>query len=100
MKNTRRIIRKPIVTERSTRLREQSNKFVFSVDPRANKMEIKRAVEEMFDVQVLAVRTSTVLGKLKVMHTRKGVSSGRRATWKKAYVTLAEGQSIELFDSV
>ncbi len=100
MKSVYRVIQKPIVTERSTAFREQSNKYVFAVDPRANKMEIEKAVEEMFKVKVIAVRTMNVLGKIRVMHTKRGVSSGRRPMWKKAIVTLAEGEAIDIFDVV
>jgi large subunit ribosomal protein L23 len=100
MKSLNRVVHRPVVTERTTTFREKGNKYVFAVDPRANKMEIKRAVESMFDVRVTAVRTANVLGKLRVMHTRRGLSSGRRPTWKKAIVTLAEGQTIDIFDVV
>jgi large subunit ribosomal protein L23 len=92
--NNYSIIRRPIITERSTQLREQSNKVTFEVDRSANKIAIKKAVEEFFNVKVLEVRTMNVHGKWK----RVGRNIGRRADWKKAIVTLAEGQTIELLD--
>jgi large subunit ribosomal protein L23 len=88
------IIRRPVITERSTQLREQSNKFTFEVARNANKIEIRKAIEELFSVQVKAVRTMNVHGKWK----RVGRNLGRRPDWKKAVVTLAEGQRIDLLD--
>jgi large subunit ribosomal protein L23 len=88
------IIRRPIVTERSTQLREKSNKVTFEVARGANKIAIRRAVEELFSVKVTDVRTMNVHGKWK----RVGRNLGRRNDWKKAIVTLAEGQRIELLD--
>ena len=94
--NERRIIQRPIVTEKSTIERERSNIVTFAVDPAANKIEIKRAVEKLFDVQVVAVRTSKVRGKLK----RRGMFVGRRPSWKKARVELRQGDNIEFFEGV
>jgi large subunit ribosomal protein L23 len=94
--NERTIIQRPIVTEKSTIERERANIVTFRVHPDANKIEIKRAVEQLFDVQVLAVRTSKVRGKLK----RRGRFEGHRASWKKARVQLREGDNIEFFEGV
>ncbi len=88
------IIRKPIITEKSTRLLDTENKYAFRVDPRANKMEIKEAVEGLFNVKVVDVTTMNVRGKPKQRRFREG---GKRANWKKAIVRLREGDSIELF---
>jgi large subunit ribosomal protein L23 len=88
------VIRKPIITEKSTRLLDTENKYSFRVDPRANKMEIKEAVESLFSVKVVDVTTMNVRGKPKQMRFREG---GKRANWKKAIVKLREGDSIELF---
>lgn len=88
------IIKRPVVTERSTQLRERSNKVTFEVDRNANKISIKQAVESLFSVKVTDVRTMVVHGKWK----RVGRNIGRRSDWKKAIVTLAEGQTIELLD--
>ena len=96
MKNPHDIIVKAMITEKGTRMREGGNKYLFQVHPDANKIEIKHAVEEVFDVNVERVRTQYVMGKTK----RMGMHSGRRSNWKKAIVTLRQGQSIELFDQV
>ena len=95
MKPSRRVIRRPIITERATQLQESENKYVFEVDRAANKIEIKRAVEKLFEVDVVKVNTTGVHGKVK----RLGRFVGRRPDWKKAVVTLAGGQSIEYFES-
>lgn len=92
-KDIRDIIRRPLITERASELQEDHNKFVFEVRVDANKLEIKKAAETLFDVRVLNVNTSTVAGKLK----RMGRFQGRRANWKKAIVTLAPGDAIDFF---
>ncbi len=94
MKSNLDIIRRPLITEKVTKLQEKLNQYVFEVAPSSNKIEIKRAVEDRFKVQVTKVRTINVPGKLK----RLGRFSGRRPDWKKAIVTLAEGEKIELFE--
>ena len=96
MKNARSIIMKPLVTEKGSHVRETENKYLFSVAVTANKIEIKRAVEEIFNVKVKSVKTATVHGKVK----RLGVYSGKRPDWKKAVVTLEPGQTIDLFEQV
>jgi large subunit ribosomal protein L23 len=89
MKDLQRVLKKPCLTEKSNLLHEQQETVAFKVDPQANKMEIKKAVEDMFKVKVARVRTTKVLGKKR----RVGVKSvGRSNDWKKAYVTLAEGK--------
>ena len=85
----------PHVSEKGARLQQDSNQVVFRVRPDANKDEIRRAVELMFEVKVAEVRVSNVKGKSK----RFGQRIGQRSDWKKAYVRLAEGQSIELMGS-
>jgi large subunit ribosomal protein L23 len=100
MVDIRKIIFKPIITERSTLLRETSNKFVFEVDPRANKREIKQAVEKLFNVNVKEVRTSIVRGKSKTTFMRAGRFTGKRPDRKKAIVTLAKDENIDIFDQV
>ncbi|MFH1221170.1 MAG: 50S ribosomal protein L23 [Candidatus Eisenbacteria bacterium] len=96
MKDARSIILKPIVTEKGSRLRETGNKYVFKVATGANRIEIKRAVEEIFHVKVKGVRTMVAHGKVK----RMGMFSGKRPDWKKAVVTLETGQTIDLFEQV
>lgn len=90
------IILTPVVTERNMTLRDEQNKYAFRVHPRATKSEIKKAVEELFDVQVVSVTTMNGLGKVK----RLGRHSGRRSSWKKAIVRVAEGQTIDIYEAV
>ena len=94
--NLHAIIRRPLLTEKSNIAREEENLATFAVDPRANKHEIRRAVEELFDVEVLEVRTMRQPRKKR----RVGKHMGNRPEWKKAIVRLAEGQSIEFFEGV
>lgn len=96
MKNPHDVIIRALVTEKGTRMRETGNRYLFQVHPDANKIEIKTAVEQVFGVKVELVRTQNVMGKLK----RLGRSSGRQSSWKKAIVSLREGDSIELFEEV
>ncbi|MCZ6823735.1 MAG: 50S ribosomal protein L23 [Deltaproteobacteria bacterium] len=96
MKNLRAIIKRPVITEKSTIERETNNIVTFAVALNANKVEIKSAIEELFDVTVLEVRTSHMLGKMR----RVGAKSGRKPSWKKARVSLREGDSIEFFAGV
>ena len=90
------VIRRPLVTEKSNIGREEDNVVTFAVDPRANKHEIQRAVEGLFDVKVVAVRTMRMPRKSR----RVGKFMGRKPEWKKAIVQLAEGQMIEFFEGV
>ena len=94
--NVHHVIRRPIVTEKSNIEREAQNVVTFAVDPRANKHDVRRAVEELFKVRVEAVRTMRQPRKSR----RVGKHMGRRTEWKKAIVRLAEGQSIEFFEGV
>jgi large subunit ribosomal protein L23 len=94
MKDTQRVIRRPMVTEKSTRQKEEGRQYVFEVHRDANKIEIQSAVERLFKVKVLRVRTSNVMGKLK----RLGRRYGKRPDWKKAIVTLKEGDRIDFFE--
>ncbi|MFP3870870.1 MAG: 50S ribosomal protein L23 [Syntrophobacteria bacterium] len=96
MENTYRIMRRPVITEKSTVQKEMHNKLAFEVDRRANKIEIKKAVEKIFKVQVQDVRTLHYRGKRR----RVGRFVGRRPHWKKAVVTLKPGQKIEFFEGV
>lgn len=91
-----KIIKRPIITEKSTMLKELANKLVFEVDRRANKIEIKKAVETVFKVKVHKVHTINMKGK----RIRYGRFVSRKPDWKKAVVTLAEGERVEYFDSV
>jgi len=90
------VIRKPLVTEKSNIGREEQNLVTFAVDPRANKHEIRQAVEQLFKVKVVDVRTMRMPRKTR----RVGKFAGRKTAWKKAIVKLAEGQAIEFFEGV
>lgn len=94
------IIIKPVVTEKMTDLGEKLNRFAFIVDKGANKIEIKKAVEEMYEVNVVAVNTMNHKGKAKSRFTKAGLLSGRTNAYKKAVVTLAEGDTIDFFANV
>ena len=87
------VIRRPLVTEKTTILREDGRTLVFQVARDANKVDIKRAVEQLLGARVADVRTSLAHGKIK----RQGRFSGRRPDWKKAYVTLRDGQKLPDF---
>lgn len=100
MKGIERIILKPVITERSTLLKETSNKFVFEVDRRANKREIRLAVEKLFNVKVRDVKTSMIHGKPKTTFMRAGRFTGKRPDRKKAIVKLSQGDLIDIFDQV
>lgn len=90
-----KVLKAPHVSEKATNNTEKSNTIVFRVAKDANKAEIKAAVENLFEVKVDSVRTLVVKGKTK----RHGARMGRRSDWKKAYVTLQEGQNLDFLDS-
>ena len=94
MKEAQKIVRRPLVTEKSTRQKEEGRQYAFEVDPNANKIEIQRAVEQLFKVTVVQVHTANVLGKIK----RLGRRYGKRPDWKRAIVTLKEGDRIDFFE--
>jgi large subunit ribosomal protein L23 len=96
MKDFRSIVRKALITEKGTVLRELRNQYFFEVARDANKIEIKRAVESIFNVKVKAVQTMQIRGKIK----RQGRFAGKRSDWKKAVVTLQPDQKIELFEQI
>jgi large subunit ribosomal protein L23 len=90
------VIIRPVISEKSYNLIESEGQYTFQVDQRANKNQIKRAVESAFEVSVAKVNTTNVKSKPK----RQGFTSGRTSTWKKAVVKLAEGERIDLFEGV
>lgn len=94
------ILLKPIVTEKMTAQSEDLNKFGFIVDKRANKIQIKNAVEEMYGVTVEEVNTMRYAGKRKSRYTRSGVIEGRTKSYKKAIVTLASGETIDFYSNI
>ena len=91
---------KPIITERATKLSEKRNCYTFRVSPEANKNQIKSLVEQLYGVKVESVNTAIVRGKNKSRWTKSGLLRGKTARWKKAYVTVADGQSIEFFSNI
>ena len=94
------IIKKPVITEKMTAISEKLNKYAFIVDKNANKIEIKKAVEKLYDVKVTAVNTMNYDGKKKSRYTKAGVVTGRRPAYKKAVVTLKEGDTIDFFSNI
>jgi large subunit ribosomal protein L23 len=94
---TQEIVRRPLITEKSTEQREEQNVIAFEVSRDANKIQVKRAVEAQFKVKVAEVRIANCHGKVR----RRGRVAGRRPDWKKAYVRLAEGEKpIEFFEGM
>lgn len=90
------IIKRPLITEKTTIQKESFNQVTFEVDPAANRVEIKRAIEKVFNVKVARVQTLQVTGKRK----RRGWIVGKRKDWKKAIVTLMPGERIDFFEGV
>jgi large subunit ribosomal protein L23 len=86
----------PLVTEKGTIVGEQSNQVIFRIRPGASKDQIREVIEDMFKVAVVKVRTANFLGK----ERRRGRTTGRRPNWKKAYITLKEGDRIEIFEGL
>ncbi|MCG8577262.1 MAG: 50S ribosomal protein L23 [Flavobacteriales bacterium] len=95
------IIKRPILTEKATLDSELNNRFAFVVDRRANKLEIKAAIEELYGKTVESVRTMTYGGgKAKRKYTARGISEQTVPLWKKAIVTIAEGETIDLYENI
>lgn len=94
------VLVKPIVTEKSNKLSEASRTYAFKVHRRANKLEIKKAVEDFYGVNVTMVKTIVVPGKTKSRFTKAGFISGMKQPYKKAYVTVAEGETIDLYANI
>jgi large subunit ribosomal protein L23 len=95
--NITQVIKQPIVTEKVNKQTEKFNRYSFVVDKRANKLEIKKAVEDFYNVRVDDVNTCVVPGKAKTRMTKAGILSGRKPSYKKATVTLAQGETIDLY---
>ncbi len=94
------ILIKPIITEKMTAQAEKSNRYGFVVDKTANKLEIKDAVEKMYNVKVASVNTMQYIGKVKVRNTTRGMAIGRVNRHKKAVVTLKQGEVIDFYASI
>ena len=91
------ILIKPLITEKSENISETLTKYTFVVNKKANKIEIRKAIEGMYNVSVDSVNTMIVPGKTKIKNTRSGMQRGRKPSFKKAIVTLAEGEEIDFF---
>jgi len=92
---------KPLITEKATRISESKTpKFGFIVKPEANKLEVKAEVEKIYNVNVTAVTTMNYIGKKSVRYTKRGFSKGKKNYFKKVFVTLKEGESINFFDNI
>ncbi len=108
------ILIRPIVTEKMTKITDKSSearkkkdgsapvepKYGFYVDPKANKIQIKKAVEDKFGVSVIAVNTINYAGKVKSRYTKKGLQVGKQSAYKKAYVTLKDGDTIDFYSNI
>jgi len=100
MQNTQGIVKRPIITEKATMASEQMNRFTFEVIQTANKIEIKNAIERMYGVQVTKVRTANFGGgKASMKYTNRGIVQEKARKWKKAIVSVADGQTIDLFNN-
>jgi len=98
--STKTILVKPLITEKADTLSEKRNQYSFIVEKGANKIEIKKAVEQLYTVNVEAVNTMVIPGKKKTRNTKKGVLHGRKPSYKKAVVTLATGDTIDFFGDI
>jgi len=94
------VLRKPLLTEKVAQLTEKLNRYAFIVDPRANKIQIKAAIEKMYGVNITGVNTMRYVGKLKSRNTKAGAVSGRAAAYKKAIITLKDGEVIDFYSNI
>ncbi|PKP35738.1 MAG: 50S ribosomal protein L23 [Bacteroidetes bacterium HGW-Bacteroidetes-17] len=94
------IIKKPVITEKMTAMGEKLNRYGFIVDKRANKLQIKEAIKEIYGVEVTAVNTMSYSGKTKSRFTKAGFISGKTNSFKKAIITLAEGETIDFYSNI
>ena len=90
----------PIVSEKANALSEKNNRFSFKVSPEANKYQIRDLIEELYDVKVVEIKTMNYDGKKKQRYTRTGIQRGKTAAFKKAIVTLAEGQTMDFYSNL
>ena len=94
------VLIKPILTEKANAQQEKLRRYAFKVDRRANKLEIKKAVEDFYGVSVVDVNTAVIPGKNKTRYTKAGFIQGQKPAFKKALVTVAEGESIDLYSNI
>jgi large subunit ribosomal protein L23 len=97
---SRQIILKPIITEKAESLSEKLGQYSFVVDRKANKLEIRKAIEKLYNVSVRSVNTMIVPGKERSRHSRSGVQKGTKSAYKKAIVTLTDGEKIDFFADI
>lgn len=90
----------PIVTEKATQLTEKLNRYTFRVSPEANKHQIKSLVEKLYGVKVVNVNTAVVRGKNRSRWTKSGLLRGKTNKWKKAFITVAEGETIDFYSNI
>lgn len=95
----KQILIRPVVTEKATKLADKRNTYAFVVNKEVNKIEIRNAVEKMFNVSVDSVNTAVMPGKPKSRNTKTAIIRGAKSSYKKAYVTLAPGETIDIFGS-
>jgi large subunit ribosomal protein L23 len=93
-------IRKPVITEKSTKLGDKLNQFVFRVDVKANKIQIKKAIESLYGVSIVSVNTMIYPGKHKSRYTKNGMVQGKTSRFKKAVITLKDGDTIDFYSNV
>ena len=91
---------RPVITEKANRTSESLNCYTFAVSPEANKFQIKDLVEKLYNVRVTRVNTAEYAGKRKQRYTKSGILRGRKPSFKKAYVTVAEGQTIDYYNNI
>ena len=94
------IIVKPVVTEKMTDLGERLNRYAFVVHKKANKVQIKKAVEDLYGVEVVSVNTMNYEGKARSRFTKSGIITGRTRSYKKAIITVAEGETIDFYSNI
>ncbi|MDZ7847498.1 MAG: 50S ribosomal protein L23 [Owenweeksia sp.] len=94
------ILIKPVITEKATADSEDNNRFAFMVEKKANKLEIKAAIEELYGVHIEKVRTMVVPGKRKMRYTKNGIVSGHTGSYKKAIVDVSSGETIDLYSNI
>lgn len=94
------VLIKPVVTEKSNALSEEQNKYVFIVAKNANKLTIKKAIESMYNVSVEKVNTLIMPATAKVRHTKSGIANGKKKSYKKAIVSLVDGDTIDFYSNI
>jgi large subunit ribosomal protein L23 len=94
------VILKPIITEKMTQMGEKLNRYGFKVDKRANKLEIKKAIKDIYGVEVAEINTMTYRGKSKTRYSKSGFINGKSNNYKKAIVTLAKGETIDFYSNI